>query len=71
MDIIYSLAAAIAGLISAGSVTRLIILGIQMAMDTEDKASYKQEIKHVLSVLIISLVVTSGGLIPLLVKYIN
>ena len=71
LDTIYDIVGAISALIGAGAVVRLIILGIQMAMETEDKSPYVNEIKHVFIVLVISILITGLGITPLLLSYFN
>lgn len=69
MSEMLSLVTALASVIAVGAVVRLIILGLQMAMDTDDKSAYKNEIKHVLIVLVISLLVDSGALFAIFSNY--
>lgn len=58
------------GIFSAGCMLRLIILFISMALETGDKSGYKQQIKHIFIVLIISLCITgSGALIKIVQNY--
>lgn len=61
MYTLMNLVAAVAAIITAGAAVKLVVLGIQMGMDTEDKSAYTHEIKNVLIVLVISILVTGGG----------
>lgn len=61
MYTLMNLVTAVAAIITAGAAVKLVVLGIQMGMDTEDKSAYTHEIRNVLIVLVISILVTGGG----------
>lgn len=69
MQTILNITTALSILISAGSVLKLMALGVKMAFDHEDKSPYIVEIKNVLKVLVISIVISSGSLI--ITKYLD
>lgn len=69
MNTLTNLVSAFSLVISVGAAGRLVLLFIQMAFDTDDKSAYKNEIKHVLVVLIISVLVAGTSITALVNDY--
>lgn len=69
MSTLLNIISALSMVISAGAICKIITLFIQRMVDTDDKSQYKDLIKNVFIVLIISVLVAGTSVTAIMTNY--